>query len=151
MFRIKIHSFTDLITNSSTTIYTFYEKSPEAFKLLVNEMLKVFQQPYKCDDIFIVSVHFETDLYEDAYQHYLKTNNLPSLSKDYKEKMNQITKAISIADLSGNIPEWISYVEKDGMTGYQNYMFIYPKDPKFNKLASLLKNYLYSSYAEEGS
>lgn len=150
MFKIKLHSFTDLITNSSTTIYTFHEKSPEVLKQLIDEMLVVFNQPYKCDDIFTIAVHFDENQYVDEYRDYLERNNLPPLSK-YPLYLEQVVKAISIADQSGDIPEWITNVEQYGLGNRENYLHIYPKDPKFNRLAALLKKYLYSSYSEEGS
>ena len=63
--KIKVHSSVDLITNSSTTIFTFSEGSVDAVKELVNEMLKVFNEPYKkFDDIFYAGVFAE---YYDCY------------------------------------------------------------------------------------
>lgn len=40
--KLKIHSGVDLITNSSTVIFTYSEGSLSALKDLVDEMLKTF-------------------------------------------------------------------------------------------------------------
>jgi len=53
MDKIKINSITDLITNSSTTIYTYSECSVDVFKSVVNEMLLLCGRGKTCDDISI--------------------------------------------------------------------------------------------------
>jgi hypothetical protein len=54
--RINLHSYVNLITNSSTEIYTYQSSSVEPLKELVNEMLKVFDSDKTFDDIFSVEV-----------------------------------------------------------------------------------------------
>ena len=50
--KIKLHSTTDLITNSSTTIFTYSENSIKACKNMIDEILKTFNIDKKCDDLF---------------------------------------------------------------------------------------------------
>lgn len=51
MTKIKIHSATDLITNSSTVIFTYSDSSPDALKEMINEFFKAFNINKQCDDI----------------------------------------------------------------------------------------------------
>ena len=65
MQKIKIHSMTDLITNSSTTIYTHSEDSPAALEALVNEFFNSVGMTLKCSDVFNFKVEKNQDQYYD--------------------------------------------------------------------------------------
>jgi hypothetical protein len=62
---IPIHSFVDLITNSSTEIYIEADKGTiEAVKALVNNLLKVAKSDLTADDLFTITLLTKNDDYE---------------------------------------------------------------------------------------
>ena len=54
--KINLHSIIDLITNSSTEIYTYSENSLSACKEMINEFFRVTGIDKTCDDIFELSI-----------------------------------------------------------------------------------------------
>jgi hypothetical protein len=54
--KINLHSVIDLITNSSTEIYTYSSGSLAACKEMINEFFKVAGIEKTCDDIFELSI-----------------------------------------------------------------------------------------------
>lgn len=64
--KFKIHSVVDVITNSSTIIYTYQDDSIQPAKELIDEMLRLFGVTDKtADDIFKFSVKSDCDCDED--------------------------------------------------------------------------------------
>ena len=59
--KINLHSVIDLITNSSTEIYTYSDGSLTACKEMINEFLKVMNIDKTCDDLFELSIDSEDD------------------------------------------------------------------------------------------
>ena len=56
IYKIRIHSFVDLITNSSTEIYIqATEKTVELLKAMINNILLVGKSELTCDDLFEIS------------------------------------------------------------------------------------------------
>ena len=55
---LKIHSFVDVITNSSTTIYTQFRKSAikDSYEM-INEILKLGGSDKKAEDLFDISIY----------------------------------------------------------------------------------------------
>lgn len=130
IFKLKLHSSVDLITNSSTVIFTYSSGSIEKVKELVNEMLKVFGHEDKSfDDLFWAKV-----IPED----YADYNEVPD---NYKE--------LEIQYIKGEIeePEWIRGGDYGDYGDYDcsNYLVIIPKDENYKKLAEKLISYLYST------
>lgn len=150
IIKLKIHSTVDLITNSSTVIFTYSEGSLPALKQLVNEMLKSFDKTETFDDIFYAQVFLENpDHYFDVE---LDLNNgeesiFEKLS--WKERENLIEE-IKLQVLKGEIekPEWMVKAE-DGYDydGYRldSILEILPKSDKYEVLARRLTNFLYST------
>lgn len=58
-FKINLHSIIDLITNSSTEIYTYSDGSLAACKEMINEFLMVMQIDQTCDDLFDLEIDTE--------------------------------------------------------------------------------------------
>lgn len=75
---IKIHSFIDIITNSSTEIFVqASQKTIDNIKLLIDNILAIGGSQLKCDDIFLLSLNSEDeDGYEDYEKIYIETNCL---------------------------------------------------------------------------
>jgi len=67
--KIFVHSFVDLITNSSTEIYiSASEKTIESIEKLVDNILTLGKSEYKCRDLFDISLDlkgFCQDYYYD--------------------------------------------------------------------------------------
>jgi hypothetical protein len=61
--KISIHSVIDLITNSSTEIFTDYSNSVEPLKEFLNEILKACGVNKSCDEVFEI----ELDDIDDEY------------------------------------------------------------------------------------
>ena len=83
VYKLKIHSFVDLITNSSTTIFTNSHKSLNAVKELIDESLKLFGIDKKFDDLFYANVFCENEY------PYFEYYNCPSELADSFEKFEQ--------------------------------------------------------------
>jgi hypothetical protein len=140
--KIKLHSSVDLITNSSTVIFTYSGGSIKAVKDLVNEMLKVFGMEDKTfDDIFYAATFLEED-YE-----YMENND--SFPNDIGDEVEYL-KTIKIQVLKGEIekPDWMKDAEsKSTWSGYNpsDTLEILTKDEKYDELANKLLKYLYST------
>ncbi len=66
-YTIKIHSFVDLITNSSTEIYIqATDKTIETIKKLIDNILEIGGSTLHCDDLFDISLDKER-LFKDSY------------------------------------------------------------------------------------
>lgn len=134
-FKIKVHSSVDLITNSSTVIFTYSEESLDAVKDLVNEMLKVFGKTETFNDIFYAEVFAGDEyIYTDS-ENYSKEIDLGQLMDDIlSEKIEK--------------PQWMKDVESD--TSVYDYtpstsLYLKAKDEKYSELANQLLKYLYST------
>jgi hypothetical protein len=140
-FAINVHSQTDLITNSSTTIYTYSDQSPKALKDMVNEFFKAFGINHKCEDIFSMVVLPEylddrlVDYILDNYDNDDGSDDEPDLydeeDSDYEPKgeiicdipkkfRNPKTCCDVVSDLINDIktgkqesPEWLSKIAKE--------------------------------------
>jgi hypothetical protein len=158
METIKIHSLTDLITNSSTVIYTYSDRSPKALKEMIDEIFKVLGVEQKCKDVFDISVGAENDQLFDFIMD-CDEDFLPKeiIENDYSEAHKWLNK-IFLDIESGAIkkPAWIKKAEKsfeeqdcDGFPP-DTTMCVKAKDPKYEKLADLVVKFLYST-DHEGS
>ena len=126
--KIKLHSAVDLITNSSTVIFTYSEGALSKLKELVNEMLKVLDHEDKSfDDLFYAQVLPEK---------YSEDEKIPD---NYQE--------LEIQYIKGEIPkqDWMVNSTYDDYVSRSTYLNIIPKDTKYSELASKLLNYLYST------
>lgn len=130
MVKIPVHSLIDLITNSSTEIFVHSENSLEACKDLVNEFLKSLNSELTCDDMFNLSVEPENI---ESYKEYIEYEFEDD--EDGEDKIQMVDQY-----LRGEIekPDWWEdhHVE--------TYLIIKPKDKKYQKLAELFKEFLYS-------
>ncbi len=151
MEKIKFHSITDLITNSSTTIYTFSDNSLKAFEEMVDEFFKAFGLNYKCSDVFTSFLSFDDG--EDTYVDYLLScfgcdknepvEDEPSLYDEEdddvnKDSLNKLdipkkyrhpktcsssVKALIKDIISGraNMPDWFVKLEKKVLSNSREY------------------------------
>lgn len=116
MIKINLHSVTDLITNSSTVIFTYSEGSVQPLKDMINEILKTFNvhgdsflKDMTCDDMFDVVIMCDDS---DRYTNWLEQND----PEDWPEGVDENTDISKlIADVeSGKIakPDWFEEVEE---------------------------------------
>ena len=147
--KIKLHSITDLVTNSSTTIYTYSDQSLEAMRTLVDEFFKAFGIDKKCNDVFTLTLTFE-DSY--GYKSRLDYDNLPKeLQGPSHLKQSQAIDNILERVFNGEIekPQWMLDIENDGFRP-STTLKIVAKHEKHAKLAELFHSFLYSTESEEG-
>lgn len=143
-FKLKIHSAVDLITNSSTTIFTYSEGSDTALKELVNEMLLVLGSNLKFDDLFYCEIFCERDKYLESEFFEQEDDRDP---ETYLE-------ALFMDIMQDNIkkPEWMIKVEKheNEWHGYraETFLELVPKDSKYLSLCNKIIKFLYSTYHE---
>lgn len=150
--KIKIHSTVDLITNSSTVIFTYSGNAVDPLKQLVNEILKLQGSNKTFDDVFYYGVFCEDDAYIDS-------DNFPKLNypnDDYRIK-NEINynfmQKIKHQIMQGEIeyPQWMKDVDESEDYGYfskETFIELVPKDEQYSDLANKLLKYLYSTTHE---
>lgn len=139
METIKIHSITDLITNSSTTIYTYSGASKQAAIDMINEFFKVFNINKKAEDCFIFTVTLEDD-----YRYYEKC------PEDITEEQAKI---IVEEVTNGKIekPQWMSDIEDEEDWSYYTpptTLNVIPKSEEYEALGRQLHKFLYSTSHE---
>ena len=91
-YSFKIHSFIDLISNSSSEIFVVAsEKTVNSVKEIVNNILAIGKSEYTCDDLFTVEIdearfRKDSDDYErdenKTYKEWLANND--KYSEDYR-------------------------------------------------------------------
>jgi hypothetical protein len=123
MIKIFFHSVVDLITNSSTTIFTYSEGALGSVKDLINEMLKVFGVTDKtADDLFYLGVF--SDRYEDFIDYFDDEDEISALGFPYKDKGYKEIRELIYADiikvLKGEMekPQWM--IEFENYEGYSD-------------------------------
>ena len=138
MIKIPIHSSTDLITNSSTVIFTYSNSSAPAMVEMINEVFNTFGIDKKCEDVFD-TVILTTD------EHYSESSYVPEgMTSEEVDQLYEDVKSCKVPK-----PDWFKDVE--GEENYyeyyapETYLHIIPKKEEYKKLASLIKSFLYST------
>ncbi len=146
MIKIKFHSIVDVITNSSTVIYT-YQNSTEQAKELIDEVLKLSCSDLKAVDIF----HFGEFIDED---YYLNSDNLPDTCPDDYELQSKWIADLQSSIMKGAIkrPEWMEELEDELRNDYYPdiYLHIIVQNEKYNDLATKIQSLLSSVSADGG-
>jgi hypothetical protein len=154
--KIKLHSMTDLITNSSTVIYTYSEASLNILKDMINEFFKAFKIDKACDDVFDLSVDFRDNYrYQDAFWDLEEDSIPPELkgitpATDYAkrtQRLNNYCDKVRAGEIAK--PQWMKDVET-GDNRPSTYLTINPKSPEHEELAKLIVKFLYSTESVEG-
>ena len=146
---IPVHSFTDLITNSSTVIYTYSDGALKACQEMIDEFFKEFGIDKKCEDVFnLVLLMEDTDVYGECFDKWLEENGIDPDSIDFEETMKKVR--------SGEIekPEWMIEAEKPKKDHWgepsrsSTNLYISAKSPENAPLAKLIRKFLYSTFHE---
>jgi len=147
MIKIKLHSITDLITNSSTTIFTYSAGCIEPLKEMINEIAKTLGSDKTCDEMFDAVILCEDS---DTYQSYV--DNLIENDEDYPEGVDESTDIDKLFEdvKSKKVekPKWFEDVEEDeSRCDYytpDTFLYLIPKDEKYRKMGELIESFLYS-------
>lgn len=154
--KLNFHSFVDVITNSSTVIYTYQSSAINAAKELLAEMLKFSGETKTVEELFSIEV-FSDDAYSDYDYEYGDEKNEekdPFKDMDYKEKDKAIEN-IKSDILDGKIkkPQWMINAESnESYNGYSPscYLHIKAKDEKYDSIAKQMLKFLNSTDNEGG-
>jgi len=147
--KIHMHSFVDVITNSSTVIYTYQSGCVDTAKAVIKEVLELEGRVKTVEDLFYFGVFYG----EDSYSDYLpeEIDNLDSVAR--KEKFKSI-----IADImQGKIekPQWMKEAEGNQRESdsfeEDTFLHILPKEEKYKPLIIKLLSFLGSVTADGGS
>ena len=150
---IKIHSVVDVITNSSSVIYTFSGSAIKPLKELFTEIFKLLGEPQHVDDVFdIVAIPESYVLYdhfvnfvEDLdpewpfYERYKKICEMTPPSRQESELVNLFAEKYK----RGIKEDWMDIGEDSGTK-----LKIFVKDEKYNELANKAIKFLYSTQHE---
>jgi len=163
--KINIHSIVDVITNSSTVIYTYQDSIKEA-KELVQEVLDISGIIDKTpDDIFYYGVFCDDDTYfdsmdeEDGGVEDCPTidwnNNTTKEQRDFQRvARNKWLDDLELSIMKGEVakPKWMEAAENDDCNGFlpDTHLVLIPKDDKFKPLAEKIYKLLGSVTADGG-
>ena len=143
IIKIIPHSIVDVITNSSTEIYTWQNNSVKPCKEMLQEFLTAFEIDKTFDDLFYVNGF--CDIY--TYKEYLSEHEGDTL--DDTDLSTEEVEAIIEDVLQGKIqrPDWIIAAEES--TNWNNfppqsYITIKAKDPKYDVLTQKIEKFLSS-------
>lgn len=157
LIKINIHSVVDVITNSSTTIFTYCDGCIGPAKELINEFIKTFGgedlKGLTADDMFSFGIFCDRDIYVEKYDDsFLEDEDNPFDGvDDHYEFVDDLIERILKGDFKK--PNWmIDMEESEDYDGYRSSsnIFIVSKDKKYNKIGKLLISFLHSTY-EDGN
>jgi len=128
----------DIITNSSTVIFTYSEGAISEVKELIDEILSLQGLNKKADDLFYIDTFLD-----DSYD-YKDQDEFPE-NGDIDEIIDDV--------LTGKIsrPDWMKKAEEaDHWSGYSRSttLYIKPKESQYQGLAKKLMSFLYSTNHE---
>lgn len=146
---VKIHSVIDVITNSSTEMFTFMDDCVEPVKELIEVIGKSMGVEANADDMFEISVLPEDDswLRDYASDEYNFDANYP-----VSQRMLEIEQSYS-----GEItpPEWLKQFTKkfcdykSGEASTGTVLAFYIKDSKYAEIGEAIQKVLGSIKSEE--
>ena len=152
MIKLNIHSIVDVITNSSTVIYTYQNSTKEA-KELLQEILNLIGNNETVEDSFYVDTFLDDDQYVDYSD--ASGNDFPEdFPEDYKDQYSYVRKTKEKI-MKGEIerPIWMKKIEEreiyDGWMPDVN-LYIMPKSYKYTGLAEKMLKFLNSPECDGG-
>lgn len=157
-YKFKTHSIIDVITNSSTEIFTFQDRSLPVLEEMVNEFIKAIspRSKAKFSDLFNAIVLPDDDgdrIYDilleysnDSYGNY-EMSMTKEVAKEYTDNFDEYLSGL----ISGKYPFEKEYekILKDYERYGGNALYIAAKESKYEKLAKTILSFLNSSDARE--
>jgi len=154
--KVVLHSFTDLITNSSTTIYTFSDESEQALVSLIDEICSTFGLKERCVDLFSLNVMPNDN---DRFIEWISEHHdeYPEIPSSLYEKGSYRVADNFINNVCAGViekPLWFDTMKAEGMKFNAEYgpgttLHVIPKNPKYEKIAKLVVKFLYSTDSRE--
>ena len=108
--KIKVQSFGDIITNSSSEVYTMYDRrGVDSVKNAVEQLIKAINPDINIDDHLTIDlVPDNTDIYEDG-------DNIP-FNEFYNKKFNEWCLDKSNEEILFGFPKWLEEFEREYRT-----------------------------------
>jgi hypothetical protein len=152
IYKINIHSIVDVITNSSTVIYTWQNSEKEA-KELLQEVLSLCGETALVDTLFYMRVFLESGKYADKLSE-VEEDEFSDYPVDFPReavwgKQIKYIDSVIAQILCGEIPKpkWMIQTEKkDSYDTFSpsTFLHILPKDPKYTALCKKMLAFLNS-------
>ena len=164
MIKLKLHSVVDVITNSSTVIYTYQSGSIAPTKELVNEMLKLSGITDKtADDVFYYGVFCDDEVYFNVLDGTKRPEDCPKVTGDWNSEERKETHAsrqkwfddFVLKVMKGEVgkPDWMEESESAGDWSEwspDSYLCLVTKDEKYTEFGNKIKKLLNSVTADGG-
>ena len=156
MFKLNVHSIVDVITNSSTVIYTYQDSTKEA-KELLQEILNLMGEDKKVDDLFNIGVFLSSTEYytEHIDESEDDEEEIPANYPDDYKAQNKYIEDLIESILKGEVvkPAWMKLIEEG--TNYNDFpyptsLYISSKEAKYDALAKKILAFLNSVDADGG-
>lgn len=150
MLKLNIHSIVDLITNSSTVIFTYQDSETQA-KELLQEILKLSGVETPVDELFYFGVFLEDF---DKYSDYIDDNDVelkgyPEKWKEQNAYLENMIQEIMRGDIKR--PKWFDEVEDDyEYLAPSRSLYITAKDDKHKPLVDKMLKFLNSPKSDGG-
>lgn len=163
---INIQSFIDVITNSSTSVFTWADNI-DGVKRIINGVLKAANSDYICDDLFDITTEWEDNALSDyldyqideAKEHIDESSELKELFTLWQEEYNKppyeqrswyiinkvedkIVNIVSKNKEEWNIKsldEWVESRNEYREYKYSSSYVITPKDPGNEEAAKMVE------------
>lgn len=150
--KLNFHSMVDVITNSSTTIFTYQDGIKEA-KELLQAVFDLSGETRKVDELFYFDV-FLDDI--DRYTEFIDENedeyDIKNYPKEWREQKRYIENIIEkVLTKKIERPDWMEEADGEGNEygyTYPTTMYIKAKDPKYIPLLDKMIRFLNSSNHE---
>lgn len=153
MIKIKFHSIVDVITNSSTVIFTYQDSVTQA-KELVAEVLKLSGVEDKTpDDLFHYGIFCDEDQYLEDIDDDEIPEDMPEITGAYGSDERKESEKIQTAWFNGLLekiikgeieqPEWMGKKETNyDDYSYSTYLYLIPKSDEYNELGKRIQKLL---------
>jgi len=133
--RILVHSITDLITNSSTVIFTYSDGSAKAAEEMINAIFESFGIDKTFDEVFKTAILCNSEVYSE-FSDAPENVDIEQLYEDVKT--GKVEK-----------PNWFIDAETDeshyDYYSPSTYLYLIPQKEEYKELAESVKNFLYST------
>lgn len=149
-FKIPLHSIIDIITNSSTEIYTFSDNTIEPCTELLQEILILLGREEKVGDLFNLSIMPKLDGFNSYIEYELEYES-EELHELFEEKLKGLEGDDKYKVLREIYNEYKADLENFDYFELENELIIEPKLSEHEKLAEKMIKFLYSTYSEEHS
>lgn len=155
LIKFNVHSVVDVITNSSTTIYSYYDGCIGPAKEMIEAFAKAFGSDLKADDMFFIGV-FADDNYiyteggdRGIWEDGEDDDPFKDISDNYYEFVDDIIEKVLKGEMDK--PQWMldceGHEDWNGLTP-STALHIIPKSPEFEAIGKAMMSFLNSTDEE---